>query len=503
MRYNFDRVFDDRYSYIIDNQKYIFKATMFNPDGELIVITRGMILELNLTDDIFEPWMVGTLILDNSEYTDINKGYTIRGDGRDVIKLDIIPVTEGVDYKQQGDNFNKKFALSYIFSLEDEQPMEYKGGSATKYSIVDYDMQVLKERKAFFTSSDLVVSDIPVTQLSDADRQVPTGKCIKRLLVDSLDGATSIFTITSAEDGSESTPEFEDGLSEIFYSSPATTNAYEDVMYLLNHHVSASSKNDFSLLKKNNYTNEYTLNSAYTLFSEAYNVGSNTGGPRFQENFTITGSSVDVNSIITPDQKKPSDALEFGDKGEVLDYAFFNTSPELHRDKIKSQIVHSYDSNKKKFNLDVYDGNIERARDAFSDNYVSNQKGKDGAPYPNFIINGMQKANLAYKNTFSGYGENTTIRKSQGINRLLKNAVITNMGIEITVKGQLHRTSGSFFSLDRVGDYLENKFDNKLLGIYFIVDVQHIFINDTEYYNKLIGIKTYHFEDPKYSEEKL
>ena len=115
----------------------------------------------------------------------------------------------------------------------------------------------------------------------------------------------------------------------------------------------------------------------------------------------------------------------------------------------------------------------------------------------------MQKQNLTFNNIFSEYGDNSDIRKSYGINKLLRNALVTNMGVEIIVKGQTLRRSGTFFSLDRAGDYIDNTFDNKLLGIYFIAEVQHEFVNDTEYFNKIIGIKTYHYEDPKFREDMI
>ena len=105
-----------------------------------------------------------------------------------------------------------------------------------------------------------------------------------------------------------------------------------------------------------------------------------------------------------------------------------------------------------------------------------------------------------YDNIFSEYGDNPEILKAYGVNRLLKNALLTNMGIELTVKGQLQRKSGRFFSIDRAGDYIDNPYDNKLLGMYFIIDVQHLFVDDTTYLNKIIGVKTYHYENPKYKE---
>lgn len=521
MRYTYDTVYEERFSYIIDNQKYIFKATLFNPDGDILTITKGSILELNLFDNILQPWIDGTIILDNTEDAlerfvtspddmEFNpsskkfKGYTVRGDGRDLLKIEIIPVDGNLqDYNERGDDYNKSFAISYVFCLEDEEPIDYNGKNAKKYTITDYDLEILKERKAFFSSTNVVKGLSGLTQLSNKDREVETGKCLKSLITNSLNDSNSINTIIEPVSGTEITPFFEDGLSKIFYSSPAASSSYDDIMYILDRHVSSNSKNDFSFLKKEKYTGEYRLEGASSIFDKAYNTQADTTGSQFLENFTITGSSRESDSIIEREQKKPRGALEFGEKSEIIEYKFFNTASNIRREKIKSQIVHSYNFNDKQFNLDMFDSNIDNARDDFTSNYVSNLKGKDSAPYPNLVINGMQRDNLSYNNNFSEYGDNPEVRKTYGLNKLLKNTLITNMGVELTVKGQTFRNSGKFFSLDRAGDYIENTFDNKLLGMYFILDVQHVFINDTEYFNKIIGIKTYHYADPKYKEERI
>lgn len=521
MRYSYDAVYEEQFSCIIDSQKYFFKATLFNPDGDVIDLTKNVILEMDLKDDIFEPWMSGTVILDNTEDAlerfvttsseiEFNqdkkryKGYKIRGDGRDLLRINIVPLNgSNQDYNQQDDDLNAVTSISYVFCLSDETPIDYNGKSAKKYTIIDYDLQIMKERKSFFSTANLIGDTNKTAQLSNKDREIETGKCLKEIIKTTLNDSNSIYTETESGDNNTITPFFEDGVSKIFYSSPAENSAYDDILYILQRHVSSSTKNDFSFLKKENYTGEYTLESAYDIFEQAYNAQSKRAGSKFLENFTITGASREANEPINQEQKKPDGALEFGEKSDVIQFGFFNTSTDIRSEKIKSQIVHSYDFLNKQFNLDINEGNIIRAKAQFSENYVGNQKGKDNTPHPNFIINGIQRNNLSYNNVFSEYGDNPTVRKSYGINRLLKNALITNMGVEIIIKGQLFRSSGNFFSLDRAGDYVENTFDNKLLGTYFIIDVQHIFIKDTEYYNKIIGLKTYHFANPEYTETQL
>lgn len=518
MRYTADTVYEERFTYIIDSEKYIFKATLFNPDGDLVTLTKSNILELNLFDNIFEPWLNGTIILDNTEdalerfvstpldteFTDkeSQKGYTVRGDGRDLLKIEILPIDGNKqDYNNSDDAYNKIFAIKYIFSLEDEESLTYNEKNAKKYTIVDYDLEILKEQKGFFSSADVIEEYSGVlTQLSNKQREVPTGKCLKEIIRRSLSDKLAIAGRIDPETGEEITPFFEDGLSKIFYSSPADSTSYADLMYILKRHVSNNTKNDFSFLKKENFTGEYVLQGAFDIFKAAYDPQTGKTGARFLENFTVTGTSRDSDSVIEKEQKKPANALEFGEKSEILEYKFLNTASRIRREKIKTHITHSYDFNKKEFNVNMEDGNIENVKDIFADNYVSVMKGRDKSPYPSFIINGVQRNNLAYENVFSEYGDNPDIRKSYGLNSLLKNALVTNMGVEITVKGQLQRKSGRFFSIDRAGDYIDNPYDNKLLGIYFIIDVQHLFVDDTKYLNKLIAVKTYHFEDPKFKE---
>ena len=262
MRYTNDTVYDERFSYIIDNEKYIFKVTLFNPDGDLLTLTKSTVLELNLFDNIFDTWLKGTIILDNTddalerfvtapedkEFTNKKdqKGYTVRGDGRDLLKIEILPIDGNKqDYNSNNDEYNKIFAIKYIFCLEDEESLTYNGREAKKYTIIDYDLEVLKEQKGFFSSANVIGENSGLlSQLSNKDREVPTGECIKHIIKKSLSDKLTIRTNIDAETGEEITPFFESGLSKIFYSSPADSTAYNDLMYILQRHVSSNTKND-------------------------------------------------------------------------------------------------------------------------------------------------------------------------------------------------------------------------------------------------------------------
>ena len=120
-------------------------------------------------------------------------------------------------------------------------------------------------------------------------------------------------------------------------------------MYLLNYHVSDAKFNDFSFLKKLNNSGEYVLRSAAFMFSQAYTRSKRVAGKRLFENFTITGGETETDGIVENERKRPDGTIELGEKGDILEYKFFNTSGRLFKEKVKARIVHSYDFKDKEF----------------------------------------------------------------------------------------------------------------------------------------------------------
>ena len=117
MRYKFLEGFlyndKKKFLYVVDQQNYIFKTLLFNPDSNVSVLSKSSIRNITINDNITDPFLKGSLtILNDGESlerlqtpknvkefepdADILKGYTYRGDGRDLFYLEIIPV-ENVD----------------------------------------------------------------------------------------------------------------------------------------------------------------------------------------------------------------------------------------------------------------------------------------------------------------------------------------------------------------------------------------------------------------------
>ena len=522
MRYKFLEGFlyndKKKFLYVVDQQNYIFKTLLFNPDSNVSVLSKSSIRNITINDNITDPFLKGSLtILNDGESlerlqtpknvkefepdADILKGYTYRGDGRDLFYLDIIPV-ENVDesYGKLGNKFNDAFSFKNVFSIVNDEQLFDGENELKRFDFIDFDEKLLKEKNIFFSSTKLLKTDKPVELLSNSEREIPTGECLKLILKDGL-FQNDINEIIKTENGE--TPNFDTGASKIFYTSPSSNTAYDDLMYILEKHTTDKTGQDFSFLKKRYYDGQYELKSVKEKFDKAFNKDQDTAGKLNMEKLIITGGAGSGENIIQSSKKSPSTIAYFGEKGNVVDYKFFNINSDISSKKNNTKIVHSYSTNTKNFYVEQKDSNITTAKNTFDENYVSNMKGYNNSPSPSVVLNSSKTTNLSYENVYSLYIEDEFIRKSSGINKLLKNLLLTNIGVELTLKGQMFRKAGNFFTLDRSETYVENNFDDKLLGIYFIVEVKHIFNDDNTYNNKIFAVKTYNFKDLKFKENIL
>lgn len=487
----------------IHNRKYLFRAAFLNADGSVAVeVMKSGIKELYLHDFIDNPFVSGYIVVDNrldaferSRINDKDVGYRVRGDARDVVLLTIIPLIGDDAYSESGFEHSKLFGFQYAFVITDEEDVGEGDEKVKKFTLEDLDKQMLQERNAFFTTSSFLSGD--VTRLTDDQRAAYTGDIMKGILRNVLQDNFKVKQTNSL------TPLFEQGSSKIFFSSPSHTTALEDLMYIYRLHVSNDDAHDFSFLLKDTFTGEYKLESASSLFKKAYDKTNDDGGELFLENLVITGiaDQRDTN-VIANDVKKPLKALEFGELSQIYSVKFINTPGERYQSSVNTQVVCGYDQATKLFAIDCVEGNIDNVKKDFTSYYVHPMKGKDGKPSPNFIVNRTQKTNQNYSIEFTPYSDFAEkLALSSGRNSALKQALLLNIGVELTVVGSFHRKAGTFISIDRVGDYVDNAFDNKFLGIYLIISVEHIMQGDIEYANKIIAVKTYHFTDPKIGED--
>ena len=435
----------------IDNQFYYIRAALVNPDGDRLDLSKGSLYNISLTDDLFDPFLKAeiTLYNDNNAIerttpTSLNtqKGFTFRGDGRDVLFLEIIPLkTTDKEYKlEESKEYNSVFSLRNLFTvIEDtEKNLDFNSINTIQFS----------ENNS--------LSGVPLFNLDDDERANNTGILMRELLKFTLvQGDDDIFYTdrsSQSSDGNINYIDFENGSSVINYASNAYKRAIDDLNYIYNIHNSNLDSKDFSILKKDYFTGKYTKN--------------------------------------TP---------QFNEKSQALNVRFFNTSFDILNEKVNTKIVHEYDFKNKTFNIMQKESNIINAKEKFDNYYVKNMKG-ERKPFPSQITTNLKKLNFNYENIYNLYGGNSNITLSKGLNKLLKSSIITNLGIEVQLKGQMFRRAGKFITIDRDSLDPKNKFDDRFLGTYFIINVDHTFIKDDLYINRIYAVKTYYFDNLKFNE---
>ena len=161
--------------------------------------------------------------------------------------------------------------------------------------------------------------------------------------------------------------------------------------------------------------------------------------------------------------------------------------------ELVSRLVHSYNYTDKTFQIDSEMNDIEVTYNTFQSNYVAPMKGGSGGAdnVPNFTVGDMRYDRLNTETAFSVVEREKDQRLASGRNKSFYAGIFANAVVTFRVPGSTHRQAGRFLGIDRDNALQNNIFDNKILGIYFILEVKHLF-EDGEYFNEIKCVKTYY-----------
>lgn len=489
----------------IQDNNYVFDVRLISGDGEEVGLKFSAIEELKIIDDLKNFGHYGHIIFENTldvieslQYINSNyqgkqssnfKPYVFRGDGRDFLIINIFPQIKQDDFINSANSFatEKSFGLSFIFSIYDYEDIltQDKDVKFKKLYFWDYTYQILSERDSYFSTGNISQG------LSNSDRSIYSGDAIKELLK-----KTFVEDINSKINFSKL---WDTGNDKIFYSSNPGFKAIDDLNYLLNLHV--SNRNNFfspCILRKER-TGDWSLLSIYQYFKAAYFKGTSrlgdVAGGYFIENMVLGKLNAGNNDNNAP-SRRPGvnlNTANFPDYSIIEDFHLSNMSASDSQSFITSHYVHNYDLSKKLFSIDCKDNNINNSLQIYNNLFVSSLKGKAGnSPTSNLNLNKLRKEGKNIKNVYNvNYNEN--LRLNSGRNKILLSSLFLNTTISFRARGSTKRQAGRFISIDRADAAFDNKFDNKMLGIYLILSVEHTFAKGS-YYNNLKCSKTYNVE---------
>jgi len=508
----------------IGDNTFRFNVTLTNADGSFFRIKNSAITNMNLNDSLLDIGHKGYLIFKNSldamekavtNNTASNDNlfsrgsnagtilpYTFRGDARDYLIIDISPNLNSYSSNTVVDvtaNTANTFQLKFLFCVYDVEDIlgDSPYDKFKKVYFWDYHYQILNEKNANFNTSNFISASSSGTSsnssssnsqqrksiqdLTNEERAMPTGLAIKQLL-------KSVFS--QNEGFNVNFGEWEDGGSKIFYSSPVGNKAIDDISYLLDNHLSSpNSFYDFSILRKDRGTNNFTLKSMKSYFggsTGSFNaVGIQNAGPSHIEKFVLgnyTQSNDGTYNLSKSFNSQQNNAF-LPDYSIIQKFKFSNISGMDQQREVTTNLVHNYNFKTKYFTIHTAENIYNKIYSVFNSNYSN---------MGNSVLskNIFRTQNKNSNQTFSVNYEYDTKGIAAGRNKILKKALFLCNAINFTARGLSSRQAGKFISIDRNDSFNSNKFDEKVLGSYFIVNVNHIFTNG-QYINEITAIKPY------------
>jgi hypothetical protein len=553
------------YNHLINNTDYLFKITLISAAGNKSRaqdIKPSAIQEFFISDTLNNFYQQGYIVINNSfdiierdtpiadPYSDpryynnagqsansnyydltdgasnnIDAGFLFRGEGRDILRVDIMPRLDGTMVNGLGSEQGRKFFyMNFDFAIYDfEEIVDNNTGlKSKKLYFWDLYYQLMLEKNVPFTTATFASTTSAYNQITqntagsafienadNKDRAIPTGIALKEFLKTTfppnenypIDFSINIpgnndITNLSQSDIDNQNIDWDIGGTNIFFSTPANYKATDCVDYILSRHVSNTQSNfDQCFLQLDRSTRTWTFKSLSQYFRQAYDALTDGPGDLYIETIKIGGYTNEDGKGKTINYFTPANGL-FIRIGTIKNFSFDSMSALHAQRKLVPYLVHSYDYENKQFQIDIERNGIAQAMKTYQQNYVNYMNSKEGSgkpPFANFAPGQLRYRNKNVNNVFSTTEQSADQRLASGRNEFLYASVFTNNLLSFRLQGSTHRQAGEFIGIDRDGAIPASKFDNKLLGIYIIIEVKHLFIGN-EYYNDLCCIKVYNFD---------
>jgi hypothetical protein len=263
----------------------------------------------------------------------------------------------------------------------------------------------------------------------------------------------------------------------IFYTSPANSNALNDINNMLSY--AKGPENDPVFLRVGRFNKKWSLVSLTDIFSKALQI----------ERLTLQDGLEPQTKVYTPR------AALYDDAGKILNvfsgrtsimrnYKFASMAP-IDDMRLTNRPIHMMD-----FSTGIY--NIHFSKNKV-DNILENintigKKGlytfeKDGSNQVWLNINQTKSKGISLENTFLTQGSPDLMMV-----KMLKDVVFLNQGLYFQSDGLTLRQPGTFLFVDRSDSSDINVFDDKFLGQWLINKVVHYF-DSTKYVTDVYATK--------------
>jgi len=473
---------------VYNEQAYKLSFIFDNSQQEKYNLNPQYVVQWCLETDLL-TWPLRGYVIVRSQWEAFEKSetpdwfYHIRSDSRDklTIKLEVKPIPlQGVpDTDPEIWDFEVN---AVIYDVEDLSTPN-KELKMKKLYFWDEKFQFLQEKRIQWCTATgkrykSPQPKDPIAHASDIDKSMLTGEAVWSLLVEA--GYEEYIDITK----------WNWGKSKINYTTKSNWSIWENIQYILKHHIS-DINDDICILQWNRGRKKWTLMPFNEIFVQA---GHASPGPLQREHLIFEDGVSELGDKETRRQDvKPSPwkapwiddptwdiDIKSVNNSTILSYRFSQTSGLDSSTAWNTKPVYSHWHTKKQFDVDVRENEIAQIRD----NHIKPQYIEDKLLYeeiyPVMTLNQTRMTEYNIDPQFSpvvtlGYENDRPIRSLYGKGKVLYSAIFLNQCMTVRLLGASYRTAGTFTGVDRTYESSDTDFDYQLCGQYLVTNVKHIF----------------------------
>lgn len=535
----------------LNDQLYYFKATLYN-GTQLVELPQGFIESISIKEMLFEWAAEGTLLL-KSDFEFFERGalnsngrsqslYTFRSDGRNKLNICFFPLKNS-NIENIDESFAENWEINYDFVITSIEDIA-SSNNTKKYkqiSFVDERLQLFSEINTLWSTSFLsrrILNDSnptanysPVVIENAKLNKCKIGSSIRDLIYticnspevrDEEDIFREIDEIKVGfeRDGSIKKPEksvatfskeWDEGSEDnyMFYTTPASYSALDNINYLMNHFLASSPINQYNstdytldnlpgLLLNHRYKKEWSLIGINKLFEKA-SANNSPGEYCIETLITQTqeasykGLDIDITYNIGQ-STSGSDALNIHIPNTSVIYNY-NVVPMSNSDdmQITNRPVVNYNTQYGTWGIFTKDNSIEAVYNLAKSTITSN------------LYNGARHLPLMSSNKYKLLGTNTSIQHTvaqtvaarlAARNDMLMRYIFLNQAVSFSARGLTLRTPGKFINILTDVKTL-NDFEQKFTGQWLLTEVNHVIDKVDGYTTRCVAVKVSSFDKIK------
>ena len=193
----------------------------------------------------------------------------------------------------------------------------------------------------------------------------------------------------------------------------------------------------------------------------------------------------------------------FPDISVIDDYVFSEMNGVDCQELLSSIVNHRYNEGTKTFSMDLAESNVLNVQSKFQEFFIDYTFGGDaGHGVTSWLSDTSRNKNFNFS-VQSSWTPDKTSSLSVSRNRMLLAAFLLGNTIQFDIKGETGRQSGKWIAVDRDTNYLDNDYEKKVLGQYFVTRVTHRITSTGEYKNRVIAVKPYVYQDLSFDTEDI